>query len=50
MRRLHHPGTAAEELAHEAKRFAFTRQVGWFTLSIVILPFVIAPFFAWQGA
>jgi len=26
------------------------RQLGWFTLSIVIPPFVIASFFAWQGA
>ncbi|WP_296228414.1 DUF2244 domain-containing protein [Ralstonia sp. UBA689] len=26
------------------------RQVGWFYLSIVILSFVIATFFAWQGA
>ncbi|MCO5397119.1 DUF2244 domain-containing protein [Ralstonia soli] len=26
------------------------RQVGWFYLSIVILSFVIASFFAWQGA
>lgn len=25
------------------------RQVGWFTLSVVISPFTIATFFAWQG-
>jgi hypothetical protein len=50
MRRLHHLGNAAQELAHEAKLLAFNPP-DWLVHPLVVIPpFVIAWFSAWQGA